>query len=110
MKALLFAILFALPIAGFSQTIFGTVTHADGTPLKGVKVVAEGTTQGTVTDDKGAYTLKVANGAAVTAVTFTYREYKKPFKIKMKTGLAADTRLFVTMDKKKKNRKFVIAN
>jgi hypothetical protein len=110
MKSLLFAVLFAFPVAAFSQTIFGTVTSADGTPMKGVKVVAEGTTNGTMTDDKGTYNLKVSNGAAVTAMVFTSKDLKKPFKIKMKSGLATDTRLFVTLDKKKKNRKYVMAN
>ncbi|MCB9283452.1 MAG: carboxypeptidase-like regulatory domain-containing protein [Lewinellaceae bacterium] len=110
MKTILFAILLAFPMLGFGQTIFGTVTDAAGMPMKGVKVVAQGTTNGTLTDEKGTYSLKVPNGAAVTAIVFTYKEYKKPLEVKMKTGLMTDTRLFVTMDKKKKKRKFVLAN
>ncbi|MBK7406946.1 MAG: carboxypeptidase-like regulatory domain-containing protein [Saprospirales bacterium] len=110
MKTILFVLLLAFPMMAFSQTIFGTVTSADGMPMKGVKVVAEGTTNGTLTDEKGAYSLKVANGAAVTAMIFTSKELKKPMTIKMKTGLLTDTRLFVTMDKKKKKQKFLLAN
>jgi TonB family protein len=45
-----------------SKQISGKVTSAeDGSPLPGVNVLVEGTTQGTVTDSNGAFTLKTSN-------------------------------------------------
>lgn len=110
MKQILFALFLTLPMLAFGQTLTGKVSTTDGQPLRGVKIVAEGTTQGTVTDAMGAYTLKVPNGAAVTAVTFTAREYKKPLKVKLDNGMMGDTQIHVTMDKKKKKRKFVVSS
>src|SRR5690554_3525967 len=39
------------------RSVSGTVTDAGGQPLPGVTVVVKGTTQGTVTDNNGTYTL-----------------------------------------------------
>jgi len=39
--------------------ITGTVTGKDGTPLPGVNVVITGTTQGTMTDIAGKYSIDV---------------------------------------------------
>jgi len=110
MRTFLFFVLLAFPIMAFSQSIHGTVSDVDGNPMQGVKVVAEGTTHGTLTDDQGKYLLNVSNGTAVTAIVFTSKLYKKPMKIKMKEGLMVDTRVFVTMHKKKRKRKFTLVN
>ncbi|GAF04958.1 carboxypeptidase-like regulatory domain-containing protein [Saccharicrinis fermentans] len=43
-----------------AQTLTGTVTDAsDGSPLIGVNVVEKGTTNGTITDVSGNYSLSV---------------------------------------------------
>lgn len=57
-----FLILFILPAFALGQeiTVSGTVTaKTDGTPLPGVTVVLKGTSQGTITDVSGNYSLKV---------------------------------------------------
>ncbi len=54
-----------------TKTISGTVTSADnGSPLPGVTVVVKGTTNGTVTDANGKYTLHVGQKAAVLVFSF----------------------------------------
>lgn len=110
MKLILFVALLAFPFLAMGQTVTGKVTTTDGMPLKGVKVVAEGTTQGTVTDAQGAYSLKVRDGAAVSVLVYTSKDYKKPMEVKLPNGIMSDTQIYVTMDKKKKKRNVVISN
>lgn len=110
MKIILFIAMLAFPYLAMGQTISGTVTNLEGQPLKGVKVVAEGTTQGTMTDFDGTYSLKVLNGGNISKLIFTTRDYKKPMKIKLANGIVTDTQLYVIMDKKKRKRSFVMTN
>ena len=45
------------------KTVSGTITAAsDGTPLPGVNVVVQGTTNGTQTDFDGNYTIEASEG------------------------------------------------
>ncbi|MGV8091173.1 MAG: TonB-dependent receptor [Mangrovibacterium sp.] len=53
-----------------SRTISGKVTDASGTLLPGVSVVVKGTTQGTVTDPDGNYTLVNVPGNATLVFSF----------------------------------------
>ncbi len=54
-----------------TRTISGTVTSADnGSPLPGVTVMVKGTTNGTVTDANGKYSLQVGNNAKTLVFSF----------------------------------------
>jgi len=66
---------FSMISSTFAQsTISGVVTGADdGQGIPGVNVVVEGTTQGTITDMDGNYSLPVAENA--TALVFTFVGY-----------------------------------
>ncbi len=46
-----------------TQNISGTVTDADGEGLPGVTIIVQGTTQGTITDFDGTYSLSVPENA-----------------------------------------------
>lgn len=63
---LLFALLL-LPMAAMSQTITvkGVVTDNTGQPLPGVNVVVEGTTNGTITDVNGNYSVQASSDATL---------------------------------------------
>src|SRR5450759_4606273 len=52
------------------QKITGTVTGKDGTPITGANVVVTGTTQGTVTDIDGKYSIDVPQGSK--SLTFSF--------------------------------------
>ncbi len=52
------------------RVITGGVTGSDGTPIPGVSIVVEGTTNGTITDLDGHFTLEVPEEA--TALTVSY--------------------------------------
>ena len=61
------AVLCALVVSGIGTamaqtTLTGKVTDADGNPLAGVTVMVIGTTNGTMTNDNGAYSLMVEDG------------------------------------------------
>uniref|UniRef100_UPI0035644785 STN domain-containing protein n=1 Tax=Mariniphaga sediminis TaxID=1628158 RepID=UPI0035644785 len=52
------------------QTISGRVTDSGGQPLPGVTVVVKGTTQGTITDANGSYSLSNIPGDATLVFSF----------------------------------------
>jgi TonB-linked SusC/RagA family outer membrane protein len=52
------------------MTISGTVNDETGAPLPGVNVVVKGTTEGTVTDSNGKFTLNVPTGQSVLVFSF----------------------------------------
>lgn len=79
-RTALLAFLFITGMATASAaplTVSGTVTQAsDGEPLIGVSVLIKGTSQGTMTDIDGNYTIKADEGATLvfSYVGYTTRE------------------------------------
>jgi hypothetical protein len=72
MRKLLFLLMvFAISISNAmaQKTVTGKVT-ADGSPLPGVTVILKGTTNGTVTNPDGVYTLTVPQNATTLVFTF----------------------------------------
>jgi TonB-linked SusC/RagA family outer membrane protein len=66
-----FALVFALSLWAQERTITGKVASAeDGTPLPGVNVVVKGTTNGTVTDADGNFSLSIPNSGAALVFSF----------------------------------------
>ncbi|MHA7128091.1 SusC/RagA family TonB-linked outer membrane protein [Algoriphagus namhaensis] len=70
--ALVFLASFLLSVPLFAQQeVTGTVkTQDDGLPLPGVSIIIEGTTQGTVSDIDGNYSITVPNSEAVLVFSF----------------------------------------
>ncbi len=78
LKILCFAFLLflALPVYAQDAKVTGTVTSVDdGLPLPGVNVVVKGTTNGTVTDFDGNYSLNLSQGDV--ALVFSYIGFTK---------------------------------
>lgn len=59
-----------LSVAQQDNTVSGKVVDNSGQPLPGVTVVVKGTTNGTITDTNGAYTLSGLPGGAVLVYSF----------------------------------------
>jgi TonB-linked SusC/RagA family outer membrane protein len=60
-----------IPSAAMQQLkITGIITEKDGTPISGVNVVVTGTTQGTMSDIAGKYSIEVPQGAK--SLTFSF--------------------------------------
>ena len=55
----------------WAQEISGTVTGSDGEPLIGVNILEKGTSNGTITDLDGTYTLTVSSADAVLQFSYT---------------------------------------
>ncbi|SOE22359.1 TonB-linked outer membrane protein, SusC/RagA family [Spirosomataceae bacterium TFI 002] len=71
-KKLLFIVLVVgiLPVLAQNKTVSGVVTDSDdGSTLSGVSVVVQGTTQGTLTDSEGKYSI---NAAAKDVLIFSF--------------------------------------
>lgn len=69
----LIAVLGAIALAGAQpRQVSGTVKDAQGNPLVGVSVIAEGTNRGTTTGVGGSYRIEAASNGAL---TFTYVGY-----------------------------------
>lgn len=71
MKTKLLVLLLLTSFAGFAQSVVkGTVVDDKGQTLPGVSVLVKGTTQGTVTDIDGAFTLNSVPGDGVLVFSF----------------------------------------
>ncbi len=66
----------SLPIEAFGQTstLKGTVKDASGSPLIGVNVVEKGTTNGTITDIDGGFSINVKPNATITVTYIGYAD------------------------------------
>jgi TonB-linked SusC/RagA family outer membrane protein len=76
-KSLLLAwIILSIPILVFSQTrqVTGTVTDDKGAPLPGVSVVEKGTTNGTVTNELGTFSITARNTNPTLVFSYTGME------------------------------------
>ncbi|WP_298315937.1 TonB-dependent receptor [uncultured Aquimarina sp.] len=54
-----------LSIAYAQNTVSGTVTDAEGTPLPGVNIIQKGTNNGSSTDFNGFYTIEISSGSTL---------------------------------------------
>lgn len=70
-KLLVFSLFSTLSFAQ-NVDVKGKVTSSNGEPIYGVNIVVKGSTQGTVTNDKGDYSINVKKGATL---TFSYIGY-----------------------------------
>ena len=66
MRALMFALLLLNSTLMFAQSVVtGNVKDQTGEPLIGVSILEQGTSNGTVTDIDGNFSLKVAQGKTI---------------------------------------------
>lgn len=79
-------ILHLLSAAAQSGRITGTVSDADGKPLPGAAVVVSGTPKGTIADNKGQFTLSVAEGETLVVTFLGFKE--KHVKVGRQTSLS----------------------
>ncbi len=85
MKKLLLSMLLLLTCGfSFSQSISGTVTDEQQTPLPGVSITVDGTRTGTTTDFDGKYTIQAEAGAVL---VFTYLGMKTQTKTVGSSGV-----------------------
>ncbi|MGI6572750.1 MAG: SusC/RagA family TonB-linked outer membrane protein [Fermentimonas sp.] len=62
---IVFSFAFSVKVFGQSNTLNGTVKDVNGVPLTGVNVLEKGTTNGTITDLDGEFSLRVSESAVV---------------------------------------------
>ena len=92
-RRLFFFTLFSLLIVGAyaqNKTVTGTVIDFTGEPVIGASVLVNGTTNGTITDLNGKFTL--SNVPAKGTITVTYIGYKK-----QEISVAGNTNFKITL-------------
>ncbi len=62
---IVFSLAFSVKVFGQTNTLKGTVNDVNGVPLTGVNVLEKGTTNGTITDLDGKFSLQVSESAVV---------------------------------------------
>ncbi|MCQ2975309.1 MAG: TonB-dependent receptor [Bacteroidales bacterium] len=95
MRALLIMLpMMFVSLAGFSQSITakGTVSTSAGEPLIGVTVVEKGTTNGTITDLDGKFSLNVSQGATIDFSFMGYESKSEVASSNMNIVLEEDTK------------------
>lgn len=78
-----------------SRTVSGTIiSQDDNTPIPGVNIIVKGTTNGTVTDVNGSYTISTDEGATLvfSSIGYTSQEVVVSGQSEVNISLAADTK------------------
>lgn len=71
--------LFFISVPALSQMITGTVTDENNIPLPGLNVIEKGTSNGTITDENGHYSITIGNPEAILQFSFVgYRSVEVP--------------------------------
>uniref|UniRef100_UPI004047CEB8 SusC/RagA family TonB-linked outer membrane protein n=1 Tax=Mariniflexile sp. TaxID=1979402 RepID=UPI004047CEB8 len=72
MKQILTAIIFMISVSVFSQnkTITGKVTDGTGQPLAGANILEKGTSNGSLTDFDGNFSIRVANQNSILKISY----------------------------------------
>ncbi|MFZ1703826.1 MAG: TonB-dependent receptor [Saprospiraceae bacterium] len=91
MKNLIFVFILLSQCTVFGQTVFGVVTDKDDVPLIGVSVSEKGTSNGTITDEAGAYSLQLKNIDAI--LIFSYTGYNS-----LEKSVAGLTEVNITLE------------
>ena len=96
-KHFLFALLTALllmPMAAMAQvSVTGVVVDAAGEAIIGANVIEQGTTNGTITDFDGNFTLSVKSGATLNISYMGYKEVSVKASANVRVELQEDTEL-----------------
>ena len=86
------ALLFTLNVSAQAQTVNGNVSDVNSAGLPGVNVIVKGTSQGTITDQNGDYSLEVSSSDAV---LFNVSNVRNSFWIKLRESLFISKLFFV---------------
>lgn len=110
MKNILIFCLLILPGMLLAQQTFeGHIAGPDGQPLSGVTVAAKGTNSGTLTDNKGAFSLKLNPGATAEAIVVRKNKDSKAYEIEMSDFVSANSYgIYITLADKKRKRSHVV--
>ena len=85
-----------IPISGFAQTtVKGVILDDAGEPIIGASILQQGTTNGTITDFDGNFTLDVPEGAMLEISYVGYASQTLPAAANMNVILKEDTELLV---------------
>lgn len=89
--SIIYLFILSLNVQGQNKTVSGTVKDPAGNPLVGVSVSVAGTQKGTLTDDKGSFSIQVAGNATL---RFSFTGYEgKVLPVSGKSSLAVSMKV-----------------
>ena len=90
----LFALVFSVNVAAQKTVVKGNILDKDNLPIIGANVLEKGTSNGTISDVDGNFTLSVTSPDAVLLITYIgYKNVEKPASANMKIVMTEDSEM-----------------
>ena len=90
----LFALVFSVNVVAQKTVVKGNILDKDNLPIIGANILEKGTSNGTISDVDGNFTLSVTSPGAVLLITYIgYKNVEKPASANMKIVMAEDSEM-----------------
>ncbi len=90
----LFALVFSVSVAAQKTVVKGNILDKDNLPIIGANILEKGTSNGTISDVDGNFTLSITNPKTTLVVTYIgYKNVEMPASAKMKIVMTEDSEM-----------------
>lgn len=90
----LFALVFSVSVAAQKMVVKGNILDKDNQPIIGANILEKGTSNGTISDLEGNFTLSITNPKTTLVVTYIgYKNVEIPASAKMKIVMTEDSEM-----------------
>lgn len=90
----LFALVFSVSVAAQKMVVKGNILDKDNQPIIGANILEKGTSNGTISDLDGNFTLSITNPKTTLVVTYIgYKNVEMPASAKMKIVMTEDSEM-----------------
>lgn len=90
----LFALVFSVSVAAQKMVVKGNILDKDNQPIIGANILEKGTSNGTISDLEGNFTLSITNPKTTLVVTYIgYKNVEMPASAKMKIVMTEDSEM-----------------
>ena len=90
----LFALVFSVSVAAQKTVVKGNILDKDNLPIIGANILEKGTSNGTISDVDGNFTLSITNPKATLLITYIgYKNVEMPASANMKVVMTEDSEM-----------------
>lgn len=90
----LFALVFSVSVAAQKTVVKGNILDKDNLPIIGANILEKGTSNGTISDVDGNFTLSITNPKAILLITYIgYKNVEMPASANMKVVMTEDSEM-----------------
>ena len=90
----LFALVFSVSVAAQKTVVKGNILDKDNLPIIGANILEKGTSNGTISDVDGNFTLSITNPKATLLITYIgYKNVEMPASANMKIVMTEDSEM-----------------